>query len=136
MEPVVSTGCDEGGGMASGAFIGDHSVQWEILADNVRPGTLVNAPNGIRGHRHGGIDETDDTKDQWFTVTIQRPRTGWSDETIAAIQSFIASRGAVLTFRIPIEDQNYLMRHGVTPPTPGNTPQINVSWASRSSTQA
>ena len=125
--------------MATGGFIGDHSVQWDVVADNVRQGSAdgpVHEPRGGRGWHHRGIDETDDGQDQRFTVTVQRPKTGWPDETIAALQAFLTNRGAALSFRIPIEDRKYLERHGVNPPEPGPEPQIAVSWPSRSVTAA
>ena len=120
--------------MASGGiFHGDHSVEWEIVAQHVRAGSIVDVPIGTegRGIRHRGVDETDSDTDQWFTITIQRPKTGWPDETIAALKTFVSDPGAGLSFRVPVEDQNYLTRHGVTPPTPGPT-QIKVTWTSLS----
>ena len=83
---------------------------------------------------HKGIDETDDGQDQWFTVTVQRPKTGWPGETIDALRTFVNNPGAVLSFRIPIEDRKYLQRHfQANPPIPepGPDPQVAVSWQSR-----
>jgi hypothetical protein len=109
--------------MASdGTFGGDHSVQWEVRADNLRPGSLTEGPwNGNAGRHHKGVDNSDPA-DPYFTVTIKFPRDSVQrDSLLTSLREQVASPGAALTFRLPIEDE----ANGGA-----NTDQIKISWPS------
>ena len=114
--------------MGQGDFGGDRSVQWLVRGEHVRQ--VAGGPELPNGHRHEGIDETDDNEDQAFTVVVRRPQTGWPAGLLTALQNFLRAPGATLEFSLPVEDRNYLFRHGMLPPNPAPR-QITVKWPSR-----
>lgn len=105
--------------MGSGEFGGDSSVEWKVVAGNVRRSAVRTCTIGDTGFEQGGVDETDDG--ELFTVTIKVPRD--PAEFVRSLRAAAddAARhsgepGYPVSFVLPIE-----------PKTPG---QVQIVWKS------
>jgi hypothetical protein len=104
----------------SGCTIGgDGSVQYRVVMNNARPGTVISERTGSTSWVQGGIDETPVKGD--FTVTLKIPESSARFvksliKAAAAATKYSGKVGKEIRFVIPIE-----------PDSPG---QIQVNWES------
>jgi hypothetical protein len=116
--------------MAGGADVGgDGSVQWQVWADNVKPGYLLNRALQPHGHEQGHVDTT--PADAKFKISIEIPPN--PDDAKAFFASFAqaaagaqaASPGDRVDFVLPIVAGDYdqiRIRWDDSPQAPGKRP--------------
>jgi hypothetical protein len=102
---------------------GDESVMWLVEVDHVRKkdGGPKNEPNGGKGWRQQGVDETDEGN---FTITIKIPRDSGDfvrslRDAASEAEKFAGSPGHPISITLPIEG--------------GNHKQIQIEWDSKAS---